>query len=207
MYLATIQDVLKVIRFSEEITEIQDSIASGLEAGTAALATYLRTDFRRKTITDKFFIEQSINKGGVDIEHFLTSNGFIDNTQPIIIIKADSFANLTASPVDISSNCNINYETGAITYSGDALISAWVSITYTSGFESDSTDDYVYDQEKVPEWLKQAAILKSILHVDAVTPTLRHESADSVDNSAMVEKYNNLVTDKVRYFPAHNKPA
>lgn len=200
MKLAEATDVQELIRF-KDIEEIGDALNIALDAVTSELEKKIRTSFPEATRYDIFRAKHQEVDIGLYEYHWRLANGFVVEDEDFTVKVASSMADLTtAAATDITDDCIINKEKGLVSYIGAAL-GTFVRIDYTSGF-TDNGDVY----EDVPDWLEKAAIYAAIIHIDTVSPTLRHNTDEETSTSGLRRIYGGIVTAHERYFPKYDNP-
>ncbi len=215
--LATIEDVRAVIRF-DDIEELNNAIASALEVATVALESGIRTSFARRTGADVFFIKPNEVSPSLFEYHWRLTDGYVDSGQPFKVEMAYAYSDFgLGTATDITANCIIDYTKGLVSYLGGAIFSIrtgvnkldgnFVKVSYTCGFNLSAVQGEEDLYSGIPENIKQAAILKAIVHLDTVSPTLRHEKNSAYDPKAMNTVYSTIIQKVMRYYPKYSNPA
>ena len=218
--LTTVDSVRTMVRM-QSIQDIDTAITRGLSLTSLGLETALQTSFDLWTGYDIFRLDPTIPKRNMFMYKWRLSNGFVDSTQAFTVKIAalvSDFTLNTKAVLDITSDCNTQYEKGVIDNiggplawpsnlgmnTGDAkLIGNFARVDYTSGFNV--TAD-LYDPAAVPVWLQDAAALGAVHHVDKLMPTLRHPKGAPPDVKGDHSYYCGIVTKHIRYYPRYSNP-
>ena len=221
--LTTVDSVLNLMR-QDAAPDINQAITSVLDLVSLGLESEVKTQqFDRFTGYDIFHLEPTNIPKGIDVYKWRLSNGFVDNNQPFTVkvgILATDFG-LTNPPnpvLDITANCNIQYEMGLVDILGGPLVFSslasanyptpvvranFVRIDYTSGF---TETNGVYDE--VPSWLSTAAVLYTIKKLDHILPTLRNPKGGGLSSAKAPDySHGSLIGRHARYRPQYQNPA
>ncbi len=219
--LAAIEDLRSLLRF-DEITEVNTIFDAALEAATSDLESRLRTDFAEETRFDIFQLTpQNVNPYCYQY-HWRLKNGFVNSSDTFTVRAFSTFDDLTnGSAIDITSQVVTDYKSGVVSLLGGIITSVirfngydkipgnFVRVDYTSGWVDDD-DDGVYDT--VPDWLKQACMLRAISHVDTINPNLRRNNSKQtrvqpdLELSVVETLYVSLIQKHIRYHPKYSNP-
>jgi hypothetical protein len=221
--LTPVTSVLKPIRF-QSIDDIDQALASALEVASESLETHLQTCFKRWTGYEVFRLTPTIPQRSQFSYKWRLSNGFVDQSQPFTVKIASlltDFTTNTAAVVDVTSQCNIQYEKGLIdtiggpflwgpligvTDSTNFLTGNFVRIDYTSGF-NETNNLYGTPAPAVPKWLQNAAAMGAINHIDKIMPTLRSpKGGNLIDHKAAASAHSVLIERHIRYYPKYDNP-
>lgn len=193
MNLVSIKEVRESLGF-EDMSDINQAISSVLPAVTSSMEVTLDTRFNLSTTEDVFFVPpyKGPDNGHVETKLRL-SNGFII-PQTVIVTSGNTPQELDESPIPISTMKVRSYEDVAkgvlldykTVYTGGTrrLVSfeymggPYIRVAYTHGFDQDATDSKAYDQTAVPDWLKEAAILKAKIFLSS-HPVVKNAEASS----------------------------
>lgn len=195
MLLTSVQEIREELGF-DDMPDINNAITMALNASESLLGSTLGTTFERKSLSDTFWVSSpSFRQASWNKTEFLLSAGFLVGSPTV------TSANLG----DISSAFKFDIEKGigrdwVTRYDGDT-----VTIEYVCGFETEvfgdppaPTGSYVLSQ--VPDWLKQAAKVKTLLLL-AKFPAIT-EAGIELDTKVLDQQYAALVNSHIRYAPA-----
>lgn len=218
--LAIHSDVNALIKFPGDIEEINVSINASLETATSNLEKDLRIgSFTRATRFDLFPVIQRELSQGIFEYHLGLSRGFIDSGETFTVkvgTRISDFDNGTAT--DITEQAIIDHNLGAVSIvvsqtddvtvpgSNSRLIGNFIRIDYTSGFNEDENTGF-FNEDEVPSWLKQAAIINGVVVLDSIDPTLRSADPKNPINPKILQNtYFMSIEARIKYLPKHQQP-
>ncbi len=210
MILTSLNSLRIKIAF-DSTTRTDDILFGALEAATSYLASRIDTEFVKVTgHEDFYFIRRSMLFGKSVTARFKLENGFVLSTPAVKVETNDRqdklVANEAASTKNITAFSLANLERGVVLVSDFDISQKWVRITYDYGFATDTSDDNQFDEAAVPKWLRDAALLYAIFHLDSTNPKLRHEDGDQPDTASVLAQLNTVLDKRVRYEPGAFKP-
>lgn len=195
----------------KDIAEVQNAIKDALHGTTLFLESALSTLFTRDADNvDTFLVDfESVAPQGP--HSFLRlRNGFVDIGQALTVKLASSLANLaTATAKVVDTDYKVQATEGLIILhncaTGDITLPLsnpsiqclfYAEVTYTSGFNVDGDDPLLFLPAEVPPWLKEAAVVQTIITINTQSPQKR--SAGSAKMVADLQKYLEVIIDPYR---------
>lgn len=200
----------------EDMTDITLAIRTILPAVTASLEVALDTSFELSTAQEDFYVPPhkgpDVN-GHMEIKLRL-NNGFIA-PGTCVVTSGMTSQSLVTEPISIQTMTFRSYkdiEKGVLFdnrtfYAGttrrlasiDYLAGPYIRVAYTYGFDVEEGDPELYDQARVPQWLKDAAIIQSQMFLSG-HPILKN--AESVpDTDYLTKALRALLLSHQRFVP------
>ena len=188
----------------DNVTEYNNAIMAALDAATVSLAATLRTGFDRVSGTDDFHVTNP------NQQYMALRAGFVDPTVTITSVYARTRAELWSAP-QTTSVVLADPEKGVILFTGapgDASYFwgeipradlRYMRIGYTAGWAPDGTDATLYDQTKVPAWLKVAA--KMYAKIVLSNHPAFADSKSTTDSKMLNDSVSLTLAGHVRYLP------
>lgn len=161
----------------DDMTDINDAITGAVQAATASLSAALHTSFDAGTHTDTWFVEAPLRKvAGLCETEFRLTYGFV---QTLTSFGYSTYANLlgTSEALNSLSDVVLSAEKGSIRDFTTDYTRTFARAVYTHGFAVDDANQDVYDQEQVPQWLKEAAKMQALVLL-ANSPALKQAGID-----------------------------
>lgn len=177
MKLVPVATIRQALGF-EDMADINLAITSIMSAVTASMEMALDTSFDRAMATDLFYVSPHHGPDGNGHVQTLLRlrNGFIV-PQTISVQSGATVYALDDDPITIT-NMNVrsyrDVEKGLLfdaktLYTGghrslrsiDFMGGPYIRVTYSYGFDVDDTDPDLFDQDQVPNWLKEAAAIQA----------------------------------------------
>ena len=176
----------------KDIAEVKNAIKDALHGTTIFLESALSTFFTRDSDrVDTFLVDlKSVPPQGP--HSFLRlRNGFVDTGQTLTVKLASSLANLvTATAKVVDTDYKVQATEGLIILhncaTGDTTLPLstipvqclfYAEVTYTSGFNPDGGDDQLFAPVEVPPWLKEAAVVQTIITINTQSRQKRSEAS------------------------------
>lgn len=208
-----------------DVDAVNERIGISLNAASLHLASLLRTDFDRKVIQDRYYVDwdefpfiggggdtYQYRRGGGFIKLF-HSQGFVDTNESYTIkvaLNLSDFAN--AGEID-SDYLQIEGPEGLVLITSNELDSpAYVPFTlsgrqfyqidYTAGFLTKSAK-YGKVYQGVPEWLQEAATMASLTIYRAVC---RDDDESAAFNPSLIYPLQSFLERYIRFYPSALKP-
>ncbi len=139
------------------------------------------------------------------------SRGFVSS---VTVVGADTFDNLTASPVTVTP-ANVDTVKGLVTIHAlpSALPGYWpdgwwgiryIRVTYNAGFAADGSDTQMYDQTALPSWIINAAKMRAMVLL-ASHPAFADAKAVT-DVKTLADMSQTAVIQNARYIPSAQLP-
>lgn len=205
MKLTSVADVRSQIGF-DSITDINNALDAALEQTTIMLESELRASFARATTTDVFFVRECLMIGNTYEKNLALSRGLLTGTPTLYY--AGSRADLSDSTLrtSLASYVNSDLTKGTVQISDFSLENAYVSATYTSGFEADESDATIYKADQVPAWLKELARMQAMVYLDEFRPDLRREDDRQPNKEMLQQRIGTVLARYKRYFPYADDP-
>ncbi len=228
--LATIDDVRRRM-FLPDIDGVKTAIKRTLEGATTELEAELRTVFDLQTgLVDTFYVPDSDLSGSRFAERFRLSRGLVDeNTTALQVEIAHRRlqflpGNTGEDPLDLRDTSEalvddpdqyvmVNAERGVVTIQDFRLLRQYIQITYDAGIATDPNKADLYLQtgtNSVPAWLKELAILTSMIELTStpqtgIDETARAQLKSTLRPAELQRKKSGLLDDYTRYEPGSNK--
>jgi hypothetical protein len=195
----------------DNLTNINNSIARGLDQAELFLATNLRTIFGRVSQTDVFFVRSSFIAGATHRSSFLLSQGFVQASPAYTAKAALSRLGLAESDaIDLRAHdgddlTDMDAEIGILNVDGIDLSGYFLEVTYDAGFATDAAISEMYDLSEVPDWLEEAARVSAMLTL-AEDRTLRGDEESAIKTDHLKAALGSVVDSHVRYRPTAHRP-
>jgi hypothetical protein len=180
-----------------------NAMLSALDTASTDLASVLRfKTFDREARQDDFLVRLDRQPADEPFIKLALARGLVATSPAVTVVAASSQAALTAAPVDILPQVDIDYEKGVVSIPvgvelGDAAgtIFLWVRVGYAAGFTTDDQATY----KDVPEWLARAAQLTARLSLNAHPAFVANATA--TDARLLERQYASIVQGRMRYLP------
>lgn len=202
--LASITDIRDQLGF-DDMTDINDALTSAMVAATTWLQSKLNTRFDAGNQTDLFFMrEASYIVGSSAQSEFRLRFGFIQSVSRIVTFQSPTDFDVATAYVDIAPVMQVHYEKGKLVDFTTRYANTYIRVDYAYGWAADGTDADLYDQSKVPDWLKEAARLKTLMSLNNY-PSMQ-EANITLDPKTLGSQLHDLLSQHLRYMPASNLP-
>lgn len=185
----------------DDMPDINNAITGAMQAATASLASGLNMKFDTGTYEDTFFMKEPsfMEEDGFHSE-FRLSQGLVQSINSAqAFIRASTGVNAVQNNIDISGNIVLNGEKGQVFDYLTRYDRHLVTIAFTAGFAADGTDATLYDQTKVPEWLKEANRLKALMMLNGMPPL--EEAGIKLETKSLHVQLHHLMGYHKRYLP------
>lgn len=198
MFFISVADMRARMGF-DEMADVNAAIEAALKGATSWLSSTLRTSFDYGSYTERFRLEQMF-ASGTGTELILSfKRGFLTT---LTMGYASTRAQLGGTEeVDLAAYIDPDLEKGLVTISEINLENVFIRAAYTAGFQPSEDNPELYDADDVPEWLIEAASLKTMIIYDTANPTVRRENAGTKDLEVMKGTLDAIITSHVRYHP------
>lgn len=200
MKLTTVASVRAAVGVPQ-LSSIDGAIEQALHRVTDEIAGAMRTKtFARGTYSDLFYLHRGrVAELGPTL---VLANGFVDLNATVTIVYAGAFSAFDAGHAEALTTQNyfITPDKSLLVIRDRNLGGRYVQASYTSGFDVDGDDAYLYDQTQVPEWLKSAAIAKAHLLL-MNNPLLNFEGTTKPEKEDLQEVYREALQPNIRYAP------
>lgn len=203
MFLASVRDIREQLGF-DDMADINHAIETALHAVEPQLASTLRTDFRRGEKTDVFWVKRpTFIQAGHHETQFRMSRGFITGS-PLVEVSENPLRFSTATVTPLGDVLTWDRERGVARDWTTEYSRQTVTFTYQYGFEEAVAGDPAqptgsYRLDQVPQWLQEAATLKTLIHL-ASNPSLT-EHGVSLDVKVLDAQAAALLSQHLRYAP------
>lgn len=199
----------------DDVPGVSKAIERTIESAQVAVENSFRSEFSRVTAVDEFFVHHSHKFGPSYQNLFLLSRGLIDTGASITAYAAGTRAALSdaTARTNLASLAGVDYthvepDTGLFQVTELDLSSCYVRISYTAGLTDDDADPPIY--QNVPEWLRQAVRLNTMILLDAhpiiPRPTAREADGGFLQTDVVEKQLAQILYNKSRYEPAAMKP-
>lgn len=194
--LVSVEKVRERINF-DSIADVDAVIDSILCNQTADLEADLRTKFDYGTRTDTWFVQNSFTPAPGAFQTWLAcKQGLVSGLTSIVY--AGSMAGLATGTSLLASTVSLDGgEKGQLLVMDVDISGYYVQATYTAGLQESAAGVH----QGVPPWLEELAILRAILKLDSIHPTVRFDDGSAVS----IERLQGLISDGVaqhmRYLP------
>jgi hypothetical protein len=204
MFFLSVPDMRGRMAF-DDMADVNAAIEMALAGATSWLAAELRSRFEPGTYTELFFVDRSFVAGATQQAYLSLKRGFVSAVSSITYAAKRSELG-TSAAIDLSTYCEYRLEEGLILVSEIDLSSQYVRVVYTAGFSADEDNPQIFDSDETPDWLRDAAALKTMLLFDEAAPTLRRENKMDGDFKTMTQNLKAIVTPHIRYHPYAFRP-
>lgn len=217
--LVTVSEIREMMALGAGVPGgINAAIEQSIYSAQESVAASFRAPFARATVVDTFFVHHSLVFGSPPSyqSELLLSRGLVDTTQTWTVYASSTRTGLAAATtrVDLRSNSGTDHtsleaDTGTLRVTEIDLTNQFVQASYTAGLTDDDGDPAAYDN--VPEWLRQAVRLKTLLLLETnpviPRPTERSEEgarsrAGANLSSPLERQLANILLSHARYVPS-----
>lgn len=179
----------------DDMTDINEAIRSALATATVTISSRIGTSFDRNTVTDTYYVyESSWQQGSLNLTEFRLTQGFVSGA---VVGTSSSLAD--GSDAQAMAGLTLMAELGVVKDFQTRFDQKFVRLTYTAGFEADTTDPEMYDLTQVPAWLQDTAKLQALL-ILSKHPTLTQADVE-IDARTISTQLNTILSRHTRYTP------
>lgn len=147
-------------------TAVHLSINSALESASLYAESVLDTTFERETKTDSFWVNSLEVPFNGKFIFLRLSKAFVDEGQTITVEYSSTWADFDNNKATLlSSKYVIETKKGILKIIGASLDNTYIKVTYTAGFTVDATITDIYTQSEVPAWLRDVAVVYSLIQM------------------------------------------
>jgi hypothetical protein len=204
MLLASVADVRSQLGF-DDMTDINAAITMAMDAAEAQLAAILNTEFDRGSFVDTYFVREPPFRDGPAVEtEFRLQRGMVQSLTQVVYAYQISDLSNSAAYTDTTSVSVLSGDKGVVTDYQTHFMRQYVQISYTAGFDVDPSNTASYLLSEVPDWLQNAAKLRTLLSL-ADSPVLS-EAQIKLDTRMLQTQFNALVSRHMRYAPRSIMP-
>jgi hypothetical protein len=199
MLLASVADVRSQLGF-DDMTDINAAITMAMDAAEAQLAAILNTEFDKNSFVDTYFVREPPFRDGPAVEtEFRLQRGMVQSLTQVVYAYQISDLSNSSAYTDTTSVSVLAADKGVVTDYQTHFMRQYVQISYTAGFDPDPSNTISYLLSEVPDWLQNAAKLRTMLSL-ADSPVLT-EANIKLDKLMLQTQFNALVSRHLRYAP------
>jgi hypothetical protein len=145
-------------------TDVHLSTAVALESASLYAESVLDTTFARETRTDSFWVSSVEAPFHGEFIFLRLSKAFVDSAQTITVEYSSTWKDFdTDKTALLPSEFVIDAGKGILKILGASLDNIYIKVTYTAGFNVDVVITDVYNQSEVPAWLRDVAVVYSLI--------------------------------------------
>lgn len=147
-------------------TDVHLSINMALESASLYAESVLDTTFIRETKTDSFWVSSIEAPFNGEFIFLRLSKAFVDETQTITVEHSSTWKDFDDNKTALlPSEYVIDSEKGILKIIGASLDNTYIKVTYTAGFNVDAVITDLYAQSEVPAWLRDVAVVYSLIQM------------------------------------------
>lgn len=190
---------------ADNLSSLTDVIEGALDKATSELEAVIRTTFDLETREDLFFIRSGgvLRTGDYFRYKLALTKGFLSGVPTITYGE-----NLDATDTELAAAANWTIDLVKGELSIHTLVdirNMFVRVAYTAGFDVDGDDAELFDQDAVPQWLKNGARAYGLANLYAYRPEISGED-NKIDPKQIRANANFGLTRHTRYFPSAVRP-
>jgi len=199
MLLANPADIISQLGF-DPMPDITLATTMAMDAAEAYLSSELNTDFLAGTFTDTFYVAQPRYQDGPACStEFRLSHGLVGSITSAMATSGPAQFWWTTAPNDVTADILLDGDKGIAKDVTNRYYRQTITITYASGFAADPNNPNSYLLTAVPDWLQNAAKLKTLVGL-VDSPTLS-EAQIKLDSKLLNMQLGQLLSRKLRYAP------
>lgn len=147
-------------------TDVHLSINSALESASLYAESVLDSTFVRETKTDTFWVNSLEVPFDGEFIFLRLSKAFVDVGQTILVEHSSTFDTFDTNKTTlVATRYVIDAVKGIVKIIGASLDKVYIKVTYTAGFNVDATITDMYKQSEVPAWLRDVAVVYSLIQM------------------------------------------
>lgn len=203
MLLVTADALVEELGF-DAMTDIKDAATGALHAATTVIEARLGTVFQERENVDRYYVnEPGYLQANSFVTEFRLTQGFVQEITRLVRAPAVNLLG-HSSAISYPGDVILDKEKGKVTDYTTFYSRHFVEIGYKAGFPVDFANEEAYDQEIVPEWLKQVAKLKATLLLS--DHPVMTQSQIQIDTRTLNQQVELILTRNVRYTPVAMLP-